>query len=696
MVGEFEDEFCTSIEESAGPRSNCTVLDLVPGSVVVYSRVTFETINSEFATAVDDLEAIEEFIRNLMANATALFGMAFLSKHGEPANATIVDISYADNPFRGCQTIGDMIYCDPESVEFVFRLTFDTGVLPLDAAELANVEESWIQTIEAEFDAVKLQDEIQVFEDANRNEVSIFATAIAGTQESAERLQGLVNGEGVAPICDALRPQIDGLQACEASEQTGESTPSPADSGLPQTTIIIISAASAGMVLALSVMVIIVVLRYRHLSKIAAKESERERLIKQDVASSLFFSNEGVHSGGVNPLIYALSNISDQSELVSMAARSDPATFSCLAACAIAIFIMRARRMLMMLSLAGMHAGTPAHSMGVVFGRGPNLGRKRDKRVKDPSLNRALKAADRLEDFRSQAQISMRDAGVVDLDVNFDEEIKDFIKGRIGAGAFGQVFLARWRGQDVAVKMFIDEYRHDEAGNLSNFRAELQMMAEHVAQGCDRIVKLLGACLTPPNICIIYEYVPNGSLHDRIHSGEPLSYLDVISLSRDIAEGLAFLHPSVVHRDLKPQNILLDSQWHAKICDLGLSRHKDALQSYLRTEAGGTPIYMAPEIFVRAQVHTRADIYSLGVIMNQMISCEVPWKGMLPFQVIYAVSMKHERPPIPSECPEAFRNIIERCWDSNVDNRPRASELVRWLDDLYADVSVEMGVQGKL
>ena len=88
---------------------------------------------------------------------------------------------------------------------------------------------------------------------------------------------------------------------------------------------------------------------------------------------------------------------------------------------------------------------------------------------------------------------------------------------------------------------------------------------------------------------------------------------------------------------------------------------------------------------MNAKVHDRADIFSLGVIMNQMISKEIPWKGMQPFQVIYAVSMKHERPEIIESCPPQFKALIERCWDREVHNRPRAKELVRLLDALHEE-----------
>lgn len=78
----------------------------------------------------------------------------------------------------------------------------------------------------------------------------------------------------------------------------------------------------------------------------------------------------------------------------------------------------------------------------------------------------------------------------------------------------------------------------------------------------------------------------------------PLLLLQILQVGLDIASGLAYLHPAVVHRDLKPQNVLLDRQGRAKIADFGISRFKDPHRSYLSvTHQGGTPNYMAPELF---------------------------------------------------------------------------------------------------
>ena len=101
-------------------------------------------------------------------------------------------------------------------------------------------------------------------------------------------------------------------------------------------------------------------------------------------------------------------------------------------------------------------------------------------------------------------------------------------------------------------------------------------------------------------MCLIMELAQGGNLHQRINDKVKgrMSYMDILQLAHDVAEGLAYLHPSVIHRDLKPGNILLDEEGRAKIADFGISRVKDPSKTCMTvTNNNGTPIYMAPEQF---------------------------------------------------------------------------------------------------
>jgi len=272
-------------------------------------------------------------------------------------------------------------------------------------------------------------------------------------------------------------------------------------------------------------------------------------------------------------------------------------TFGPFAACLLAAHLRLAREMLW--RLASQAARPPNLSL-------PNLSRHHRRRRPAPSSPQQAAATS----LKQRAPPAFAPGEGCNLHVSWHRELRGRMRGKLGSGAFGTVYQAEWRGMDVAVKMLLPgKGELSSAAQMMSFKAEIEIMAALSNKGCDRIVRMYGACVAPPNVCIIYEYVPGGSLHDAIyHHSRRLTYPDVLRLGRDIAEGLAFLHTTTVHRDLKPENILLGADGRAKICDLGLGRAKDPLKSYLITSAGGTPFYMAPETFTQSKLHEKADM----------------------------------------------------------------------------------------
>lgn len=148
------------------------------------------------------------------------------------------------------------------------------------------------------------------------------------------------------------------------------------------------------------------------------------------------------------------------------------------------------------------------------------------------------------------------------------------------------------------------------------------------------MVLLLGAC--PEYGCLVYEYMNYGSLEDRLFrkgNTPPIPWGIRFKIAADIATGLLFLHQSkpepLVHRDLKPANILLDRHYVCKISDVGLARLvpqsvADSVTQYHMTSAAGTFCYIDPEYQQSGRLGTKSDIYSLGVMLLQIITARPP------------------------------------------------------------------------
>ncbi|KAL3625320.1 hypothetical protein CASFOL_030774 [Castilleja foliolosa] len=201
----------------------------------------------------------------------------------------------------------------------------------------------------------------------------------------------------------------------------------------------------------------------------------------------------------------------------------------------------------------------------------------------------------------------------------------------IGEGGYGKVYKCSLDHTSVAVKVL----RPDTSDGKEEFLKEVEVLSQlrH-----PHIVLLLGAC--PEIGCIVYEYMENGSLEDHIlrrKDKPPLPWPVRFRIAFEVACGLAFLHHSkpepIIHRDLKPGNILLDKYFVSKIGDVGLAKIMsdivpDDITEYRDSVVAGTLFYIDPEYHRTGTLRPKSDLYSLGVIILQLLAARHP-KGLI-------------------------------------------------------------------
>lgn len=247
------------------------------------------------------------------------------------------------------------------------------------------------------------------------------------------------------------------------------------------------------------------------------------------------------------------------------------------------------------------------------------------------------------------------------------------IGDRIGLGSYGEVHHGDWHGTEVAVKKFLDQDFFGDA--LDEFISEVRIMRrmQH-----PNVVLFVGAVTRPPNLSIVTEYLPRGSLFRLLH--RPNCQLDErlrLKMALDVAEGMNYLHtsmPIIVHRDLKSPNLLVDKNWVVKVCDFGLSRMKH--HTFLSSKStAGTPEWMAPEVLRNEPSNEKCDVYSFGVILWELSTLQQPWSGINPMQVVGAVGFQNRRLEIPKNLEPSVARIIIDCWQSDPRLRPSFSEL---------------------
>ena len=222
------------------------------------------------------------------------------------------------------------------------------------------------------------------------------------------------------------------------------------------------------------------------------------------------------------------------------------------------------------------------------------------------------------------------------------------IRKFLGRGAMGRVFLCQDQdlAVDVAVKVLLNELLTSKE-ELEKMRLEARAAAKF--RECPGILSLYTFDHFKGTCFLVMEYAAGGSLRARLRPEHRLSEAECRRIGAEVAKALAYAHRrQVVHRDIKPGNVLLDERWHAKISDFGIARAL-AHMATLHCQEGliGTPAYVAPETIAGEPVDARADLYSLGCMLYEMATGELPFKGSFP-EIAMAKIHPATEPPDPS------------------------------------------------
>ncbi|CAL5085795.1 unnamed protein product [Urochloa decumbens] len=222
----------------------------------------------------------------------------------------------------------------------------------------------------------------------------------------------------------------------------------------------------------------------------------------------------------------------------------------------------------------------------------------------------------------------------------------DFAKAVvIGKGSFGEILKANWRGTPIAVKRILPSLSDDRLV-IQDFKHEVNLL---IKLRHPNIVQFLGAVTETKPLMLVTEFLRGGDLHQYLKEKGALSPLVAVNFALDIARGMAYLHnePNVViHRDLKPRNILLvnSAANHLKVGDFGLSKiikAQHANDVYKMTGETGSYRYMAPEVFKHRKYDKKVDIFSFAMILYEMLEGDPPFSNYEPYEAAKYVADGH-------------------------------------------------------
>ncbi len=260
------------------------------------------------------------------------------------------------------------------------------------------------------------------------------------------------------------------------------------------------------------------------------------------------------------------------------------------------------------------------------------------------------------------------------------------IISKIGAGGMGEVYLAQDTKLDrkVAIKLLTEEFSRDP-DKLKRFVQEARA----------------ASALNHPNILTVYEigeadgknyiateYIGGKTLREHLSTKEPMPLKTILKIAIQVAEALAAAHQAgIIHRDIKPENIMIREDGYAKVLDFGLAKLAEPVAADIHTTPGmimGTVRYMSPEQARGREVDTRTDIFSLGVVLYELLTCRQPFTGETNSHAIIEI-LEKEPPPLPEaslQIPPDLKMITMHALEKDADRRYQTAPIL--IGDLRA------------
>ncbi|XP_042032872.1 serine/threonine-protein kinase STY46-like [Salvia splendens] len=264
-----------------------------------------------------------------------------------------------------------------------------------------------------------------------------------------------------------------------------------------------------------------------------------------------------------------------------------------------------------------------------------------------------------------------------------DSDLLEF-EYKIAAGSNGDMYKGLYRSQDVAIKCFKTDSLNKDMQREFSQEVYILRKVRH-----KNVVQFIGSCTRPPLLCIVTEFMSGGSVYDALHKQTGVLKLPaMLKVAIDVSRGMCYLHENnIIHRDLKAANLLMDENEVVKIADFGVARV--LVQSGVMTAETGTYRWMAPEVIEHKPYNHKADVFSFGVMLWELLTGKVPYAQLTPLQAAVGVVQKGLRPTIPRHTDPLVVELLERCWQQDPSLRPEFSEITEILQSISKKIFEE-------